>query len=159
MSEIKTSLDSKNKTNNELPGYKLYETPSHSSAGGVGIYVKSNLTANRRDDLCISDRDFEAVWIEIVNSKAKNILCCFAYRHPSSDISKFNDYIQMTFSSLAKENKLIAIMGDFNIDLLKYENHTPSNDFVNMMFSYHFQPSVLHPTRITDSSTTTIDNI
>ena len=111
----------------------------------VGIYVKSNLIANKRDDLCINDEDFETVWIEIENPKAKNILCCCAYRHPNSDISKFNDYFQMTLSNLAKENKLIAVMGDFNIDLLKYDSHTPSNDFVNMMFSYHFQPSILHP--------------
>ena len=159
LSEIKTSLDSQNKTNNELPGYKFHETPSHSSGGGVGIYVKSNLTANKRDDLCISDKDFEKIWIETVNSKAKNILCFCAYRHLSSDISNFNDHFQVTLSNLAKENKLIAIMCDFNIDLLKYENHTPSNDFVNMMFSYHFQPSVLHPTHITDSSSTIIDNI
>ena len=27
------------------------------------------------------------------------------------------------------------------------------------MFSYHFEPSVLHPTRITDSSSIIIDNI
>ena len=60
LSEIKTSLDSQNKKN-ELPGYKFYETPSHSSAGRVGIYVKSNLTGNKRDDLCISDKDFETV--------------------------------------------------------------------------------------------------
>ena len=31
---------------------------------------------------------------------------------------------------------LTSVMGDFNIDLLKYDSHTPSNDFVNMMFSY-----------------------
>ena len=158
-SEIKTSVGSQSKANNEFPGYKFRETLSHSSAGGVGIYVKSNLTANKRDDLCISDKDFETVWIEIENSKAKNILCCCAYRHPSTDISRFNDYFQMTLSNLTKENKLIAVMGDFNIDLLKYDNHTPSNDFINMMFSYHFQPSILHPTRITDSSSTIIDNI
>ena len=65
----------------------------------------------------------------------------------------------MTFSNQAKENKLIAIMDDFNIDLLKYDNHTPINGFINMIFSYHCQPSILHPTRITDSFSTIIDNI
>ena len=63
------------------------------------------------------------------------------------------------FGNLAKENKQIAIMGDFNINLLNYETHTATNDFVNMMFSNHFQPSILHPTRITDTSSTIIDNI
>ena len=50
-------------------------------------------------------------------------------------------------------------MGEFNIDLLNYGNHTPTNDFINMMFLSHFMPSVLHPTRITDNSSTLIHNI
>ena len=40
----------------------------------------------------------------------------------------------MTLSDVEKENKLVSIMDDFNIDLLKYDNNTPSNDFINMMF-------------------------
>ena len=59
--ETKATVGSQNKTNIELPGYKFHETPSHSSAGGVGIYVKSHLIANKRDDLCINDEDFETV--------------------------------------------------------------------------------------------------
>ena len=50
-------------------------------------------------------------------------------------------------------------MGDFNIDLLKSDNDTPTNDFINMMSSYHFQPTILHPTRISDTSSTLIDNV
>ena len=50
-------------------------------------------------------------------------------------------------------------MGDFNVNLIEYENHTQTNDFINMMFSQHLQLSVLHPTRITDTTSTLIDNI
>ena len=49
-------------------------------------------------------------------------------------------------------------MGDFNIDLLNYDSHTPANEFINMMFSHHFQTCILHPSRITDTSSTVIDN-
>ena len=87
--------------------------------------------------------DFETIWIEIHNPKAKNILRCCAYRHPSSDIAKFTDHMQETLSIVNDENKLAHIMGDF----------------INMMFSLHSMPSVLHPTRITDSCSTLIDNI
>ena len=45
-------------------------------------------------------------------------------------------------------------MGDFNVELLNYDSHTATNEFVNMMFSHHFQPS-----HIADTSPTTIDNI
>ena len=159
LSEIKVSVDTLIRDNIELPGYKFHHTPSNSAAGGVGIYVKSDLKANKRDDLSFVNENFETIWVEIDNSKAKNILCCCAYRHPSSDISKFSDHFQETFSKLENENKLIFIMGDFNINLLNHENHTPTNEFINMMFSNNLQPSVLHPTRISDTCSTLIDNI
>ena len=73
LSEIKTSADAQFRSNIELLGYDFHNTPSLSSAGGVEIYVKCNVTANKRDDLCVSDIDFETVWVEIDNTKAKNI--------------------------------------------------------------------------------------
>ena len=50
-------------------------------------------------------------------------------------------------------------MGDFNLDLLKYENHQDTNNFINTMSSFFFHPQILQPTRITDHSATLIDNI
>ena len=50
-------------------------------------------------------------------------------------------------------------MGDFNLKLVDYANHSPTNDFINMMFSHHLQQSVLHPTLITATASTLIDNI
>ena len=132
---------------------------SNSASGGVGIYVRSNLTVDKRDDLSFCDNEFETIWIEIDNPKAKNILCCCAYRHPNTDTARFSDHLQEKLSKIENENKLICIMGDFNINLLDYANHNPTNDFINMMFSQHLQPSVLHPTRITETTSTLIDNI
>ena len=50
-------------------------------------------------------------------------------------------------------------MGDFNIDLLKYESHNCTNDFINSLVSHSFLPYILQPTRATDHSSTIIDNI
>ena len=159
LSEIKASVDTPISDNIELPGYKFHHTPSNSAAGGVGIYVKSDLKANKRDDLSFTNDDSETIWIEKDNSKAKYTLFCCAYRHPSSDISKFSDHFQETFSKLENENKLIFVIGDFNINLLNHENHTPTNEFINMMFSNNLKPSVIHPTPISDTCSTLIDNI
>ena len=159
LSEIKVSNDAPVATNINLPGYKFHHTPSNSAAGGVGIYVKSNLTASKRDDLSFSNDDFETIWIKIENTKEKNVLSCCAYRHPSTDMSVFSDHLQEKLSLIQNENKLIFVMGDFNNNLMNYENPTPTNDFINMMFSQHLQPSVLHPTRLTDTTSTLIDNI
>ena len=65
----------------------------------------------------------------------------------------------MVLGNLAKENKQIAIVDDFNIDLLNYDSHTATNEFVNVMISYHFQPCVLHPSCITGTFSAIIDNI
>ena len=56
-------------------------------------------------------------------------------------------------------NKKVFIMGDFNINLLNFESHVPTNDFVNTFFSYNFLPCINHPTRISHNSSTIIDNI
>ena len=53
----------------------------------------------------------------------------------------------------------IFVMGDFNINLLSYDRHTDTYDFINSMVSPYLLPYILHPTRVTDHSTTVIDNI
>ena len=50
-------------------------------------------------------------------------------------------------------------MGDFNINLLNYDSHSETNDFINLMISHYFLPHILHPTRATDHSATIMDNI
>ena len=50
-------------------------------------------------------------------------------------------------------------MGDFNFDLLKTDSHADSENFLNTLGSFFFQPQILQPTRITDHSATLIDNI
>ena len=159
LSETKDTVDSPISTNADIPGYKFHNTPSKSAAGGVGIYVKSILTADKRLNLSTSTSDIETVWIEIQNKKSKNILCCCTYRYPSSKINKFNDFVQEIITKIENENKLVFVMGDININLLNYENHTSTSDFINTFSTNHIQPLILQPTRVTDSTSTLNDNI
>ena len=50
-------------------------------------------------------------------------------------------------------------MGDFNLDLLKFETHNDTDAFLNAMLTTNFQPQILQPTRITNHTATLIDNI
>ena len=50
-------------------------------------------------------------------------------------------------------------MGDFNINLLNYESHSDTNEFLNNIISHYLLPYTLHSTRVTDHSATVIDNI
>ena len=45
------------------------------------------------------------------------------------------------------------------INLLNYNDHQPTNDFLDSLASNSFIPYILHPTRITNHSKTLIDNI
>ncbi len=55
--------------------------------------------------------------------------------------------------------QLVFIMGDFNINLLNYDSHTPTNDFINFLSSNYFLPCIHHPSRVSDQSESVIDNI
>lgn len=50
-------------------------------------------------------------------------------------------------------------MGDFNLDLLQYNHHVPTQEFVDSLFSHAFFPLISKPTRLTSYSATLIDNI
>ena len=58
-----------------------------------------------------------------------------------------------------KKINFFLIMGDFNVNLLNYESHNDTNDFINTMISHYLLPHILHPTHVTDHSATVIDNI
>ena len=64
-----------------------------------------------------TDDEFETVWVEINNTKAKNILCCCAYRHPSFNPVRFKEHFESILSQLTRENNNIFIMGDFKVHM------------------------------------------
>ena len=145
--------------NNALRGYNLYSQPSRSAAGGVALYTNKSLNAVKRTDLSVNDEEFETVWVEIKNIKSKSILCCCAYKQPSSSPERFTEHIETILHNLARENRNIVILGDFNINLLNCENHPASENFLNMMNSNLLLSYILQPTRVTDRSATLIDNL
>ena len=85
-------------------------------------------------------------------------MCGCVDRHPNRDPTKFFEYLESTFAQLNKEKQSIFIMGDFNFDLLQYESHNLTNDFITTVTSNSFFPYVLQPTKVTDHSSTVIDN-
>ena len=50
-------------------------------------------------------------------------------------------------------------MGDYNIDLVNIEAHSPTSDYNDIMYSNGFIPLITRPSRVTYSSATLIDNI
>ena len=146
-------------TNTKLPGYHYVSQPTYSNAGGVGFYIKEDLEFTLRDDLTISKNEFEALWIEIQSDSQHNMICGILYRHPGGNVEVFQEYLNSAIEKIHRENKYCMIMGVFNLDLLKFESHPATDDFMNILGTSFFHPHILQPTRITDHSATLIDNI
>ena len=69
------------------------------------------------------------------------------------------NYLNNLLEKVSKEQKSAFLLGDFNINLLNYNVHSPTNEFLDSLASNSFLPYILQPTRITSHSKTLIDNI
>ena len=156
------SNDTNNTRNINLEGYHPFVfDPTETTHGGTGFYIKDSLVFKKRDDLKFnSSCSHKSTFIEIILPNKKNIILGCIYRHPNCKIPVncfIDNYIEPMLDKLSTEDKLISLMGDFNIDLLKKDSNHDVNSFYNTMTSHFFAPYVLRPSRL--SSNTLIDNI
>ena len=126
---------------------------SHGKGGGVGIYIHNQLKFKLRPDLHISGS--EDIFIEIINSKSKNIIVGTIYRPPNNEIDLFLHDIDDGLHKILQENKNVYLMGDYNIDLLTTTQHNNLR-FINILQSNAFYPHINKPTRIYNTSQTLI---
>ena len=76
------------------------------------------------------------------------------------DLTDFNcNYLNKVLENISKELKSVLLLGDFNVDLLNYNEHKQTNEFLDSLASNSFIPLILQPTTITSHSNTLIDNI
>ena len=76
------------------------------------------------------------------------------------DLTDFNcNYLNKLLENISKEQKSIFLLGDFNVNLLNYNEHNQTNEFLVFLASNSFIPLILQPTRVTSHSYTLIDNI
>ena len=82
------------------------------------------------------------------------------YKHLALQINDFkSDFISPLLLKLQKESsKRIFLLGDCNIDILKYQLSDSINNFIDTLSSNFLLPHIFLPTRISKKSTL-IDNI
>ena len=109
--------------NVNISGYhKPFSLGSKSARGRVAIFAKENLNVWERDDLNFVCNQFESVWVEIEVKNSKNIVCGCLYRHPNSDINDFTKFVSKSLTKITNEKKECYLLGNFNVDLLKYDS-------------------------------------
>ena len=98
--------------------------------------------------------------LKLSTQKKANIIVGVIYRHSSMDLTDFScNYLNQLLDNISKEQKSIFVLGDFNVNLLNYNEHNQTNEFLDSLASNSFIPLILQPTRITSHSNTLIDNI
>ena len=97
------------------------------------------------------------VCIEIENAKGQNIIVASIYRAPNTDLALLNTHIENICNNSKK--KTVYLCGDFNVDLLKYDTHGDTSNFIDQLYSHGLHPLINRPTRITRTSASIIDNI
>ena len=101
---------------------------------------------------------FECVSVELTTKNYSNVIINCVYRTPGSNLETFCEKLESILWG-AKSAKTICVCGEFNIDLLKPDNRSNTNHFLDIMYSLGLYLLIDKPTRITNISATLIDNI
>ena len=130
--------------------------------GCVTLYINENISYIIRNDLEFFDSEMESLFIEVdsnVFQTSSNIIIGIVYRMPDSSIDIFNDRMTDILNKVNKDNKLLYMLGDLNIDLLKCEEHRLTSSFVDILYSNNVFPLITKPTRVTQTTATLIDHV
>ena len=144
-----------------ITGYSFISNHRKSkTGGGVGFYLHNDLQYKLLNECKLSDPEvIESLFVEITVPHGKNIIVGCVYRPPNQNTALFLDKLNDILSYISRNNKQCYVMGDFNLDLLQYNYHTPTQEFIDTLFSFAFIPLISNPTRLTSYSATLIDNI
>ena len=143
-----------------LDGYRLITNSRNAKkGGGVGFYVSENLNCELLEDLTHMSETLESIFIEIKVPNQKDIIVGEIYRPPNSNAADFVESLNVLLTKNYLFHKTCFIMGDFNLNLLNFNENTTCQEFLNVMLSLSYVPLTRKPTRIADSSSTLIDNI
>ena len=80
----------------------------------------------------------ECLTVEFSMENKKNVIVSCIYRAPGSNIDICKEWMEKMYTM--SKQKVIFICGDFNIDLLNPNNHKPTEDFINTMYSLSLYP-------------------
>ena len=138
--------------------YVLVNRNSPTKAGGVGMYIKSEIKYKLRYDLNMNIDNCEDIWVELIQNGMKFITSTI-YRHPRHNFMKFQDSLTHTLTKLEKCNIKYYILGDINIDFLRYSDHNRVKFYVDTLHSVNARNLINKPTRLTEHSFSLIDHV
>ena len=141
----------------ESPNYNTeHQIRKPGRGGGVCIFIHESLGYKVRKDLSINCDAIESLSIEICKGETRNTKFNAVYRPPNGDTKISEQYCKDLFSKNSKNLKNMILAGDFNINVLDYEQSKKVQSFFNLMYQYNMIPTINKPTRIRKNSATAI---
>ena len=154
-----TWLSDNDSDNFNKDGYTTFTCSiMNKKGGGDALYVNNSLQHKYlpNKSKCI-DNCAEAVSVEITLKNDKKIIICCIYQAPNTELDQLSGFINNVCRNI--RNKTVYMCGDFNVDLLQYDKHNATNNFIEQLYSLGLHPLITRPTRITSHSNTLIDDI
>ena len=139
----------------KIEGYQFFHVDrNHTTRGGVGIFVKNELTA-KKIQVKYDNIQPELLFIEIETRKNK-ILVGVLYKSPKENYTVYGEIVEI-LAFLSAKYKHVLLLGDYNINQLTTD--TPSYKYFKNTI---LEPLLLtqlikEPTRITRTSSTLLD--
>jgi exonuclease III len=96
------------------------------------LLINDSIKYYELHELSVSTEVLESIYVEI-KLNSRNVIIGCMYCPPNANMSKFNDEIDTLLKELNKCHKHVYLMGDFNADLLRYNSHKSTSDFINLM--------------------------
>ena len=161
-------------TNFDLDGYSKFEYRvrdqsglNHNAGGGVGFWVDEKFDYEIINKLSIFvPHVFESLFIKVKFGKNKHKIIGNIYRPntgPNSDVHFFLKSISEIFTMISNDDSLsrcqVDLTGDMNLDLLKFDQHNLTAQFLESLLSHGHLPLITVPTRVQHNAATLIDNI
>ena len=130
----------------KIPGYVfINRNRKHGLGGGVAMYIKESIDWVRRDDL--ENDSIECIWLEVFVKNSKSFLLATCYRPPDGSNylpPDLNDNLNEMLGVCIRESKEIIMLGDFNVNFLKKNEHTA---FKELFRRHGFKQIIKKPTR------------
>ena len=122
-----------------------------------------------RNDLSLNTTGCEDLWVEIDFKKSQRdtsdiivsdkLVIGNIYRHPGQNYSTFRDNLCNNIEILNRTRTKYVLVGDYNIDIAKYNLAKNITNYVNSLNSVGCSFFVDKPTRITPSTSSCIDHV
>ena len=114
-----------------VPGYRsVCKSRSGRQGGGVALLVKEDIVFNLVEPVVLPlHTSYDGIFIAIPQRAGPDTVVGALYRPSGQSVNDFNDELVILLSNMTKNKGRIMLAGDFNIDLLKINEHGPPKIF------------------------------